>query len=447
MSLGRCHFLPPYLLRQIVDAADLGVDAPPEAIGAARESLLVDEQIRAQRAAAPEIAHPLAAGAAWTVYTAGNATSLPGTRVRGAEDPASGDDAVDEAAVGGAGALALFAEVYGRESFDDAGAEVLLTVHYGRNYDNAFWNGTQLVFGDGDGRVFERFTKPVDVLGHELTHAVTEHTAGLVYRDQPGALNESISDVFASCAKQRMLGQDVTRADWLIGAGLFRPGINARGLRDMAAPGTAYDDPVLGWDPQVGHMSDFIDTTDDSGGVHLNSGISNRAFFLAATGIGGTSWEGAGAIWYAALTGSDVGPTTGFAGFAAATIAVAGDHADVVAQAWAAVGVTSGVPTDPPPADGPSSESSVEVRRSGGFVGRSMTGSVDLSVTTARVGRVRELVGRADLASARPVEPHPDMYTYTFCLPGCAAVEVPEQHLTDDLRELAALVLEGETDA
>ena len=141
------------------------------------------------------------------------------------------------------------------------------------------------------------------MLGHELTHAVTEHTAGLVYEGQSGALNESVSDVFAACLKQRLLGQDAVAGDWLIGAGLFLPGVQGRALRDMAHPGTAYDDPVLGKDPQPGHMDDYVDTTDDHGGVHLNSGIPNRAFQLAATAIGGSSAEGAGRIWYAALTG------------------------------------------------------------------------------------------------------------------------------------------------
>ena len=202
--------------------------------------------------------------------------------VRSAGSAASGDVAVDEAATGITGALALFAEVYGRASYDGAGAPVSLTVHYGQDYDNAFWDGTQLVFGDGDGQVFGRFTQPVDVLGHELTHAVTEHTAGLVYSDQPGALNESVSDVFAACLKQRLLGQTPADADWLIGAGIFVPGIQARALRDMAAPGTAYDDPALGRDPQVGHLDDYVSTSDDNGGVHLNSGIPNRAFQLAA---------------------------------------------------------------------------------------------------------------------------------------------------------------------
>ena len=163
-------------------------------------------------------------------------------------------------------------------------------MHYEQDYDNAFWDGTQLVFGDGDGQVFGRFTKPVDVLGHEFTHAVTEHTAGLVYEGQSGALNESVSDVFASCLKQRLLGQ-TRRPGRLADRRRALPARHQRpaALRDMAAPGTAYDDPALGKDPQVGDMADYVETTDDNGGVHLNSGIPNRAFHLAATAIGGSS--------------------------------------------------------------------------------------------------------------------------------------------------------------
>lgn len=444
-SPAACRFLPPYLLRQIADASADGPMVPDDVVEAARDSLAVDERLRAVREATQGEPHASGVGA-WTVHTADSTTTLPGRRVRGAGEPATGDAAVDEAAVGGAGALALFAEVYGRDSFDDAGAEVVMTVHYGRRYVNAFWDGAQLVFGDGDGRLFDRFTKPVDVLGHELTHAVTEHTAGLVYRDQPGALNESISDVFASCAKQRMLGQDVTQADWLIGAGLFLPAVAGRALRDMAAPGTAYDDPVLGKDPQVGHLDDYVDTADDNGGVHLNSGIPNRAFHLAAMAVGGTSWEGAGAIWYAALTSPDIGPTADFAEFAAATVAAAGQHAEAVGAAWTTVGVVPGASAEVP-AQSTGERGLVEVRRSGGFAGLTVSGSVDLAALSARAGRVREIVDRVSLAAAVQGLPHPDRYSYTFRVPGQPEVTVPEQELTDDLRELAALVLDDGPDA
>ncbi len=448
MSLGtptQCLFVPPYVLDQIAGAPALGVEVDPECVECAKSTLVLDERLRGQRRDAdPTASHAEPEAAPWRVHTAANGTQLPGRQVRAAGEPEAGDAAVEEAATGGSAALALFAEVYGRDSFDGAGAPVIMTVHYGRNYDNAFWNGTQLVFGDGDGRIFDRFTKPVDVLAHELAHAVTEHTAGLVYRNQPGALNESLSDVFASCTKQRLLGQGVAEADWLIGTGLFLPGVQARALRDMAAPGTAYDDPVLGRDPQSGHMDGYIETTDDNGGVHLNSGIPNRAFHLAALAIGRSSWEGAGAIWYAALTGPHVGPLTDFAGFAAATVAAAGSHGEAVTAAWSDVGVTPGplgAPAEPP---APTTAREIQVSRSGGFAGRTTRGSVSLVGDDPRAPEVRQLLDRVDLRSAVGGLPHPDMFVFTFELPGVLSVDVPEHQLTPELRRLADLVLDGD---
>ena len=134
-----------------------------------------------------------------------------------------------------------------------------------------------------------------------MTHGVTQYEAKLVYRNQSGALNESFSDVFGSLVKQRTLNQTATEADWLIGAGLFTPNVDGQGLRSMKAPGTAYNDPVLGRDPQPAHLNDFVNTTSDNRGVHINSGIPNHAFYVAATEIGGNAWEKAGQIWYIAL--------------------------------------------------------------------------------------------------------------------------------------------------
>ena len=434
----RCSFVPPYLLARVAPGL-----------------LDHDSALRDRRWASAPLPAPVtaarAAGAAWTVYTADGSETLPGTRVRAAGDPAGGDAAVGEAATGITGALAMYAEVYGRDSFDGRGAPVLLTVHYGTDYDNAFWDGTQLVFGDGDGKVFGRFTRPVDVLGHELTHAVTERTAGLSYQGQSGALNESVSDVFGSCLKQRLLDQTADEADWLIGAGLFEPGVQARALRDMAAPGTAYDDPALGKDPQPADMSGYVDTTDDNGGVHINSGIPNRAFQLAATRIGGRSWEGAGRIWYAALTGSGVGPDTDFAGFASATVAAAGEHADQVRSAWETVGVLSASPGGAvgttaggggASGSGSTGERRVVVRRTGGFAGLRAGGEVDLDGDDPRAREVASLVERVDLSrvSGAGEPPRPDHFVYDFDLCGDCAT-VPEQHLTEDLRRIADLVL------
>src|SRR3954451_2458170 len=197
MTLGSCSFVPPYLLERIAASS-------ADAADHCQATLARDQELREGRASAqttapaPTAAGAAAAGAAWVVHTARHGSALPGDVVRSAGDPGSGDTTVDEAADGVTAVLAMYADVFARSSYDGAGAQVVVTVHYEQNYDNAFWDGKQLVFGDGDGKVFDRFTKPVDVLGHELTHAVTQFTANLTYQGQSGALNESMSDVFGS---------------------------------------------------------------------------------------------------------------------------------------------------------------------------------------------------------------------------------------------------------
>jgi Zn-dependent metalloprotease len=280
-----------------------------------------------------------------TVYDAQNGTDLPGTLVRGEGDPATDDVAVTEAYDGAGATYDFFNEVYERNSVDDRGLRLDSTVHYGENYDNAFWSGNQMVYGDGDGEIFERFTKAIDVIGHELTHGVTQFTARLVYQGQPGALNESMSDVFGSLVKQRVLNQTAEEADWIIGEGLFTPQVQGVGLRSMKAPGTAYDDPVLGKDPQPADFKDLYKGRQDNGGVHINSGIPNRAFYLAATAMGGFAWEKAGRIWYITLR-DRLRPRSDFKQGANLTIAVAGelygqgsDEQKAVIEAWKQVGI------------------------------------------------------------------------------------------------------------
>jgi Zn-dependent metalloprotease len=155
-----------------------------------------------------------------------------------------------------------------------------------------------------------------------------------------------MSDVFGSLVKQRKLKQTAVKADWLIGAGLLMPKIHGKALRSMKAPGTAYDDPVLGKDPQPATMKDYVKTTSDNGGVHINSGIPNHAFYLAAVEIGGNAWKKAGKIWYIALR-DRLRSKSNFAGAAAATLSVAKDlygngskEMKAVQKAWKAVGVT-----------------------------------------------------------------------------------------------------------
>ncbi len=425
----RCHFIPGYLLERLAQAPDETVAER------GRRTAAIDEAVRAR----PTAVAPAASGADWEIHDAQNGSTLPGRLVRSPGEPEVADVTVNEAATGITESLALFTD-YGRSSFDDKGATVVATVHYERDYDNAFWDGTQLVFGDGDGRVFGRFTKPIDVLGHELSHAVTQYTADLTYEGQSGALNESMSDVFGACIKQRHLGQDAAGADWLVGEGIFLPGINGKALRSMSDPGTAYDDPLVGKDPQVGSMADYIETTDDNGGVHLNSGIPNRAFVIAARAIGGDSWSGAGRIWYDALT-SGLSADSDFATFAAATVDAAGSNVRVVEEAWATVGVAPGSSPTAEPSVGPPPGMVVQVARSGGFAGLNKEGAVDLDSTDPRAPRVRRLVQRIDFRAVGGGEPKPDRFVYRFGYLG-TQTQVHEQELTEDLRELARIVLE-----
>ncbi|WP_375388143.1 M4 family metallopeptidase [uncultured Amnibacterium sp.] len=342
-----CSLVPPYILQAIArqddpvlrDAAvaTLGLDrtfAVNRLIGDAarrRTTLVAPEPPRLQR----------------RVHDAHGEETLPGELVRSEGDPSSPDVAVDEAYDGLGDTWRLYREVYGRSSIDDAGMPLSGTVHFGQQYDNAYWDGEQMVFGDGDGVLFTRFTVAVDVIGHELTHGVTGATADLEYRNQPGALNESMSDVFGSLVKQYALGQTAAEADWLVGAGLLAEGVRGVALRSMRAPGTAYDDDRLGGkDPQPAHVRDYLRTTSDNGGVHTNSGIPNHAFYLAATAIGGPAWEGAGRVWYAALTGGALQPTATFPQFAQVTVAAAerllgaaGRRA--VVAAWQGVGLVT----------------------------------------------------------------------------------------------------------
>ncbi|WP_137989390.1 M4 family metallopeptidase [Streptomyces vilmorinianum] len=339
-----CTIVPPHMLEHLARSEN------PAVREAARHTLVADAMNRTSRALSQPAEAPAAppAGPARprrTVYDAQGGTDLPGVEVRAEDGETTGDATVERAYDGLGATFDLFLKAFGRDSIDGAGLPLLATVHYDRNYGNAFWNGEQMVFGDGDDEIFLDFTLPVDVIGHELAHGFTQYTANLEYFSQSGALNESVSDVFGSLVKQYARGHSAETADWLIGEGLFHPNVQGTALRSMKEPGTAYDDDVLGKDPQPGHMDDYVRTGRDNGGVHINSGIPNRAFYLAATELGGFAWERAGQIWYDVMTGGTLTPETRFSEFAAATVAAAkarygdGDEIQAVLKAWAAVGV------------------------------------------------------------------------------------------------------------
>ena len=314
--------LPPHILRALLENEDREIRRT------ALATLASTSRLRGERAVRPIVAVAAPAGGRRTISDCHHSKQLAQATVqRGEDDPAATDSSVNAAFEGLGTTRDFYWQVLQRNSIDGKGMRLNGYVHYGQAFNNAFWDSREMVFGDGDGRVFSDFTGALDVIAHELTHGVTEHTAGLEYHVQPGALNESVSDVFGSVVKQWKLGQTAAEADWLIGADIFTPGVEADALRSMKAPGTAYDTPLLGGkDPQPDRMSNFVqlpDTDeDDNGGVHINSGIPNKAFYLVASGIGGNSWEAPGVIWYEALKASS--PDTDFQAFADTTFAKAG---------------------------------------------------------------------------------------------------------------------------
>ena len=343
--------LPPHVLR---DVARTGTEEERQA---ALDTLAADSTFRTLRAirqAAPvATAAPAAvslgavAGIAdvkqlqRTIFDCHNTRRLPGDPVRAEGAPATGDPAADEAYDGLGATYDFYWEMLRRNSIDDQGMPLNGHVHYGNRYNNAFWDGQRMVFGDGDGRLLNRFTIAIDIMGHELTHGVTEKEAQLIYQDQSGALNESVSDVYGSLVKQYHKGKQAAEdADWLIGEGLWADPGRGGALRSMKDPGTAFEG-----DQQPAHMRDYVNTIDDNGGVHINSGIPNKAFYLAAVGLGGYAGEKAGPIWYATLRDPRLKPDASFIQFARLTVINAeilfpGDRErQVVQDAWTEVGV------------------------------------------------------------------------------------------------------------
>lgn len=271
---------------------------------------------------------------------------VQGTVVRREGDPPTGDEAADQAYDGLGDTFTFFREVFVRNSIDDAGMPLRAVVHFGQDYPNAFWDGRRMVFGDGDGVLFSGLTNSLDVIAHELAHGVTEDEGPLEYIGQSGALNESLSDVWGSLVKQYKLGQTVEEADWTLGADIFSPEIEGDALRSLQSPGSAFDDPTLGKDQQPGHMDNYVDTMEDNGGVHINSGIPNHAFYTTAMTLGHKAWERAGPIWYDAVRDPELRPRDDFAAFARITLDAArrlygpgSEEVKAVRGGWKAVGV------------------------------------------------------------------------------------------------------------
>lgn len=341
----RACILPPDLILRLAQ------EAPSERRLALLETLELDHsfrQFRAEAAArqtalAPPVGiAPPGGTPSRQIYDQQNATApTPGTLARSEGDPPVADPAINEAFDNFGYTYDLYWQVFQRNSIDNQGMTIEGLVHYGTSYDNAFWDGAgHMFFGDGDGQLLTQTTKGLDVIGHELTHGVTQHEANLTYSGQSGALNESISDVFGSLVKQYHLNQAAGQADWLIGADIVGPQL-APALRSMKAPGTANPH-----DNQPADMDHYVHTAQDNGGVHTNSGIPNHAFYVVAVTIGGNAWQAPGLIWYDALTDPQLQPAATFSSFAKVTLkhartryGPASAEASAVQAGWDAVKV------------------------------------------------------------------------------------------------------------
>lgn len=259
----------------------------------------------------------------------------------------------------------FYAAIFGRDSLDDAGMTMISSAHFGRNYNNAFWNGVQMVYGDGDGkRTFIELSGGLDVVGHEFTHGVTEFTSNLIYQDESGALNESFSDIMGNTIEFYADGAGLDPTvdpDWFIGEDVYIPTDSAPGFRNMS-------DPQEDGDPD--HYSERQIGGADLGGVHSNSAISNHAYFLAVNGGRNAGCDTVGSNGHQHTADCDVvvdpigladARQTFYLGFTslpenanmcdarnATVAAAAGPDKFDVSDAWAAVGIHQGCGGAPP---------------------------------------------------------------------------------------------------
>jgi Zn-dependent metalloprotease len=289
------------------------------------------------------IASPPISGLARQVYDAQHEQKLPGKLARSEAAPPTSDDTVNEV-YDNIGVTHQFLESAFSLRLSLAGGNVIATVHFGDKYNNGFWNGEQLVLGDGDGEIFLKFSG-LDIVAGELCYGIIQEKTKLLFQGMQGALLTHLRDIFSVMAVQWREKQTAIAASWSIGAGAFSSKIDAPALRSMKAPGTAYNNETLGKDPQPARMRDYVTTDEDNGGIHINSGIPNHAFYLASVAVGGFSWERIGMIWVKTL--DRLTSSTDFEGFAATTFQTAKDlfgnnsnEAKAVAKAWADVGIS-----------------------------------------------------------------------------------------------------------
>jgi Zn-dependent metalloprotease len=312
-----CFIVPREVLARLAHDEELSAEIRKGLFEAERAS----DEIRYERSqAAAATAHDgrradFAASPAVTVYDCRHTQTLPGTPVPSPE--ISSDPTAKRAFNVTASVAKFFKEVFDWNSIDNHGMTMVSSIHFGSKFNNAMWNGSQMVYGDGDDSIFIDFTRGSDVVGHELAHGVTQFSLRLDYSEEAGGLNESLSDCFGSMFQQWERSQDVEAADWLIGHDILGPVAKARGftcLRDMADPAAKH---CLA--PQPAQYSQIAPGMDP----HLSSGPPNLAFHTACMALGGRSWERIGRVWYQAVTAFGSAPHMRMKSFADRTRQVA----------------------------------------------------------------------------------------------------------------------------
>ncbi|MGA7614776.1 MAG: M4 family metallopeptidase [Thermoanaerobaculia bacterium] len=281
-------------------------------------------------------------------YSCNNGTSLPGTLRITEGGSLTGDAAIDSAHTNAGVTYNFYKSNFNRDSYNGSGATMTSSAHYSSRYNNAYWNGSQMVYGDGDGTTFIPLSEGLDVVAHELTHAVTENEANLTYSNESGALNEAWSDIMGASTEAWNAG-GVSSNTWKIGEAVYTPGTSGDALRYMNNPtqdGSSYD-----------YYPERYTGSSDNGGVHSNSGIANLAYYLLSQGgthprnktsvvVPAIGIAKAEQIFYRALT-TYMTSSTNFQGARNATAQAATDlygatEAAAVQKAWDAVGVPGG---------------------------------------------------------------------------------------------------------
>ncbi|MYM00198.1 M4 family peptidase [Novosphingobium sp. FGD1] len=338
-----CGFIPPYLVESLADSEDARVRkvafATLEATTTARATRLVNPSQLLGRSVAP------GQGRSRVVYDMeGRSMPLPGTLRRTEYQSAVLQDEVDEAFENAGRTYEFYRSVMGLDSLDGGGFPIVSSVNFGFQVGNAFWDGERIVYGAGDGNLFLPFTRSLAVAAHEMSHGVLSFSSDLDYEGETGALNESFCDVMGISVEQYTNGTSVAEARWSLGAELLGPALaDVEAIRTFEARPAFKDHPNLSTDPQPKHMRDYVFTDKDRGGVHINSGIPNHAFYLVAQALGGNVWDRSARIWFEAFT-NVLNRRASFQQAALATASVArqkfGEEAGLaVSNAWRAVGV------------------------------------------------------------------------------------------------------------